>query len=760
MNCPVAAADGPEPDHSPRFLREWSHAIASLAPESIARLTEYRRRADRPLHRLVDLVEYCTLEECDDLAQLLSGTKRGPLAEERLTGYEKHKARTARRQLEQTRAAQEIGPLPAVVDQSRRDACEFNPERFLLTYFPEAFSLAFGENHHQLIAECKRAVTERRLQAVAMPRGSGKTTICELLCLWAILYGHSRFILFVHANEEKSIEALSHIKDEIELNNTLLADFPEVCYPVRKLDRRTNKARGQLLNGLPTRIVWKDDEIRLPTVAGSVCSGSIIVSAGLGSAVRGANKRAANGQRLRPDFLLIDDPQTDQSAKSREECDIRIGIIVNGLLGVFGPEDQPAGLVPCTVLRKGDVADTLLNRELHPKFHGIRFRMLYGETQRLDLWLQYYDLLKTAEKDDREPTEAHELFVANRVEMEAGMRAGWPARTLGRLSPIQLAMELWLEDPDYFFREMQNDPQDAQQESEAFLRADDIAVKVNNYQRQQAPQFVSQVTAHIDVQGKMLFYMVCGWGEDFTGQVMEYGTWPRQRLTHFTARHAQPTMIEELATLGHVGLSLETSIYRGLDVLFRQLATTKFHRVDGVELRPAIIGVDANNWGKIIKQACTESPFAGGLLPMHADYIGPNETPISQFRQQPGETMGDEWLIKAKGGVQYGKFDVNHWKTFAGRRLATPHPNPGSLTIYGPEGTRHHLLGRHLDSELRNPTQGKRIVDEWKIRPGETENHWWDTLVGCCVLASMRGCKISAAPKAFVPKEEREIVFG
>lgn len=149
------------------------------------------------------------------------------------------------------------------------------------------------------------------------------------------------------------------------------------------------------------------------------------------------------------------------------------------------------------------------------------------------------------------------------------------------------------------------------------------------------------------------------------------------------------------------------------------------------------------------------------LLPLHGEYFGPNETPISSYRQQPGEVLGEEWIIKAKNGVQYARFDANYWKTTTGRRIATPHPSPGSLTIYGPEGTRHSLLGRHLDSEIREPAWGKRQIDEWKIRPGETENHWWDNVVGSAVLASMRGCKLTTAiGRQLAATPRLQITFG
>jgi len=53
---------------------------------------------------------------------------------------------------------------------------------------------------------------------------------------------------------------------------------------------------------------------------------------------------------------------------------------------------------------------------------------------------------------------------------------------------------------------------------------------------------------------------------------------------------------------------------------------------------------------------------------------------------------------------------------------------------------RHRLLADHLTAEYRVKTEGRgRIVDEWKIRPERSDNHWFDGLVGCAVGASVLG---------------------
>ena len=46
----------------------------------------------------------------------------------------------------------------------------------------------------------------------------------------------------------------------------------------------------------------------------------------------------------------------------------------------------------------------------------------------------------------------------------------------------------------------------------------------------------------IDVQGTLLFWMLCGWEDDFTGYVIDYGTYPDQKRPYFTLRDARRTL--------------------------------------------------------------------------------------------------------------------------------------------------------------------------------------------------------------------------
>jgi hypothetical protein len=60
------------------------------------------------------------------------------------------------------------------------------------------------------------------------------------------------------------------------------------------------------------------------------------------------------------------------------------------------------------------------------------------------------------------------------------------------------------------------------------------------------------------------------------------------------------------------------------------------------------------------------------------------------------------------------------------------------------------MLSEHLTSEYFIKTDARgRSVDEWKQRPEQPDNHWFDCLVGAAVAASMQG--------ATLPEFERKL---
>ena len=234
--------------------------------------------------------------------------------------YEKLKERARARNVAIALAGRDIGELPAVVDPERKARAASDFRFFCESYFPLTFHLPWSPDHLKVIAQDRAGGLRGGLFAMAMPRGSGKTTQSECACIWAVLNGHREFVCLIGSDEGHAMDMLESIKMELDGNERLLEDYPEVVFPIQCLDGIANRCNGQLYQGERTHIGWTAREIVLPTMPGSIASGAIIKVAGITGRIRGMKYKRADGQTMRPSLVVIDDPQTDESARSLSQC--------------------------------------------------------------------------------------------------------------------------------------------------------------------------------------------------------------------------------------------------------------------------------------------------------------------------------------------------------------------------------------------------------------------------------------------------------
>jgi len=657
--------------------------------------------------------------------------------------YEAMKEAARARNAALSRSGRDIAPLPEVVDPARKARAERDFRLFCETYFPDTYHLPWSDDHLKVIRKIEHAVLQGGLFAMAMPRGSGKTSLCESACLWAILYGHREFVCLIGSDEQSASDMLESLKTELDSNDRLLEDFPEAAYPIRCLEGIAHRANGQLYRGKRTHIGWTAKEIVLPTIPGSRAAGAIVRVAGITGRIRGLKYKRADGRMVRPSLVIIDDPQTDESARSPSQCAQREAILAGAVLGLAGPGRKIAGIMPCTVICRHDMADNILDRDKHPEWQGERTKMLYAFPTNERLWNEYEKIRAEDLKTERGLARATAFYRAHRKAMDEGARAAWPARyNPDEASAVQHAMNLKFQDEAAFFAEYQNEPLDAAK-SEGVLSADDIAAKVNGRARGQVPIECSHLTAFIDVQQKLLFYLVVAWGDDFTGYVLDYGSYPDQKRAYFTLRDATRTLARVAPRAG-----LEGSIYAGLEALTGDILAREWPREDGAMMRIGLCLIDAN-WGQstdVVYQFCRQSRFAPVLLPGHGRYVGAAARSFSEYRRQRGDRVGLNWRIPSVRGrraVRHVIYDTNYWKSFVHARLAVPMGDPGCLSLFGRKPAAHRLLADHLTAEYRVRTEGRgRVVDEWKPKPNQPDNHWFDALVGCAVAASILGAAL------------------
>jgi len=727
--------------------------IPNADPLTEFQLRRHRNRAgysisDPSNPQTVDLFRYAawlTLE--------YAKPKSGPLS------YEEQKARKAERAAEQVRSAQDIGEIPAVVDPDRKARCIASFRAFCETYFAEVFYLPWSADHRTVISKIEKAVRTGGLFAMAMPRGSGKTVLCQTAVLWAALIGASPFVCLIAASAERARDLLENIKIWLETNPLLHEDFPEVTYPIRCLERITNRQKGQKYQGEPTRIDWSSDRVVLPVIEGSLSSGIVISSSGMkGSDIRGQNYARADGQVVRPQLVLVDDPQTTESAWSPSQSQRREAILAGDVLGMAGPGKKIAGLMACTVIRPADMADNILDRDKHPEWQGERTKMIYSfpDANAEKLWAKYAEIRADSLRNDGDGSQATEFYRDNREAMDAGSIVAWPERfNEDELSALQHAMNLRLRDEAAFFAEYQNEPI-IESVGEEMLAADAIASKTNGHPRNVIPQACNHLTMFIDVQQKVLFWMLCAWEENFTGYIVDYGTWPEQKRAYYTLRDIRSTISRAAP-----GAGLEGQIYAGLDILTAEKLTATYHRDDGAEMRIDRCLIDAN-WGQstdVVYQFCRQSQHAALLLPSHGRYVGASSIPFSEYKRKRGDRVGLHWRIPntvGKRQVGHALIDTNYWKTFVHARLSVAMGDPSCLSLFGRDDKAHRMLADHLTSEYRIKSMAQgRTVDEWKLRATRPDNHWLDCLVGCAVGASIQGVSLPGVESRSVQSRPR-----
>jgi len=698
----------------------------------------------------------------------------------------RHRERMARKSRDQSAAVAEIGPIPAVKDPKRRKACERDLHRFLTTYFPHSTGLKpFSPDHIRVIERIQKCALKggRFLQAVY--RGFAKSTIAENTAIWATAYGHRGYVVLFGADKGAADDQIESIRLELETNDMLYDDFPEMCHPVRALDGKPQRCKSQACDGERTHIEFKAGRIVLADVrvpkgwmprakAGSraPCAGAILRTKGLMGGSRGLKHKRPDGTAVRPDFVILDDFQTDESANSPPQCMKRLGVIKKSVVKLAGHSKSLAIVGNATVIAKNDAVDQILTLPEYAAWQTERIPLVRKWADAHEtVWLATYkDLRTTYDRDDPESqTRAHAAATAyyrqHRAEMDAGCEVSWEhcydAET--EISAVQHAYNALIDDgEEAFMSEYQQQPLEVQLGSGA-MTVEAVRAKASGRAWRTVPAAAKWLTAHVDVHDDLLFWSVLAIAADATATVVDYGAWPRQSRSYFTLRDARPTLRDwchqaAAASRQQPPTSKEAVIQAGLVALCRALLATEYARDDGVHASIDRLGVDIGYVEDTVMEAIRAIGAGPRVVPVRGVGITASSKPLIEWKI-PAKDKGDHWIWTVEQGRRYRvvKFDTNNWKSRLRNAVVAAAGDAGSLTLPGkPE--EHLLLGEHLAAEYPNETEGRgRKLEEWSLRPG-LDNHHLDNLANCLVFGSVLGAVLpgtSGVRKARAAKKRK-----
>ena len=667
--------------------------------------------------------------------------------------YVEARKRQAERNRAATKASQDIHPIPEIADYDRRKTAGQSFRLFCATYFPGVFWRPWSEDHLRVIGKIEKAVREDGLFAFAMPRGSGKTALARCAALWAILYGYRPYVCMIAGSQDNARELLKPVCTFILEEPLLLDDFPEAVYPLRCLENSSKRQLQQHIQGRLTHVHWGLDKMVFPSVEGqylpralrddggevSPSAGSIITTTSLDSNLRGQQHTRPDRTIIRPSLVLLDDPQTRESARSVEQTKKRLDLLHGDVMGMAGPGETISALLTCTVMYEGDLADTLLDREKSPEWDSERTRLVYAFPANEKLWQEYAEVRRTRGK-----VAATEFYRQHQAAMDADAKVAWPARfdtKSGEISAVQHAVNLRLRmGVEAFSAECQNEPMQEQLHDEV-LTPEQVCEKISGRPRGEVPLACTKITMFIDVHDRLLYWCVCGWQEDFSGYVLDYGTSPDQRRGYFTMADATRTLGRAFPGMGTGG-----AIQAGLERLVSEYLARDWKRTGGGLMKIDRLLVDSGFKPGIVAAVKHK---VGGAAMMLSKGVGirAGRKPMSSYPRRPGEQHGHFWYVpnvKKTAEFPHVQVDVNYWKTFVHSGLATAAGDRGSISLFGRKPKDHELFAEHIaHAETWVETQGHgRVVHEWSPRPGRPDNHWFDCLVGCAAAASMCGVKV------------------
>jgi hypothetical protein len=436
-----------------------------------------------------------------------------PAARERAAAAAERNRRLTNENLTAARMAASALTIPAVADEKRRKSLERRPREWLRWYQPIKFWKSFTADQwdvlQAMISVCRG---EGSKIARAAFRYFGKTTLAQGAIEYAICLGLKHFPVLLEETGAIATRSLIDIKTDFEISDPLCADYPEICAPIRALQGSAARGAKQTYRGVPTAIRWGTDWLRFPHVPGSPASGSMFISRGMDGAIRGPVFQAR-----RPDLVLINDPQTRESAHSVLQTNSRREIIDGDVFYLGTTEEPVAQFYLGTIIVLNDLTDEFTDPAKRPAWQGKRIKFLKTKPDREDLWLTYIDQRRTDQRA-RDPNgrTAHKSYLANRKIMNAGAVLSdvdaYDHRKLddGSRAEISALQHFYNQIADSNLEsvnaELQNEPSTEGQPETAGLTLGAVQQHVNHIPRGHVPEKTDWLVAFIDVGGRQ-----CDW---------------------------------------------------------------------------------------------------------------------------------------------------------------------------------------------------------------------------------------------------------
>jgi hypothetical protein len=656
-----------------------------------------------------------------------------------------------------TRAAAKDVQIRDPADVERRIRNSADIYSFLSFYFPDVFWGDWTDQRKTMVKAILNAAKYGGDQAIAAPRGEGKTSIVQCVTIYCVMHGILTFPLIAAATGPNAEQILSNIKYQLERNELLASDYPEICDPILALEGTAQRGATQTANGSRTYLKWAQDYIILPTVRvpshwderlrpneSSLASGAVIATRGLDSAIRGI----LVGTK-RPDLVIIDDPETRDSARSGSQTELRIRTIEQDLAGLGGPGKRLARVMLTTTPNSYSLSATYIDRTRKPSWKGQRMQFIVEWPKRKDLWDRYMEERQTNQNTgDDTARGANAFYLANYEAMNDGADVGNPARFISDAAPDETPLEnsalqhayniIGDRGMEHFLTEYQNDPPVDDSIQQLYLTRYHIRANCRSgHDRGVVPEGTILVTCGADVRLAGLHVVTIAWNDSAVGSIIDFTFVP------FEGTEDRPAAASERLVLN----GLQTWWEGVLSHPWGEL-TDK----EGEGWIPDLTLIDSGwkhkEWGTQPVNILAVQDGFRRILPCRG------KSPFRPAARSRTCYLLDGINVKIEDGIWVAEVDVDAFKLKVQNGFLQPFGSVGSLGLYTPpidesgreRWQRHQNFAGHILSEewQKQPNGNYCWVPEGS-RPGHKRslraNHYLDATGYAIAARVIRGLK-------------------
>lgn len=311
--------------------------------------------------------------------------------------------------------------------ETRKKVCK-NFHKFRKYYFKDYHTCPDADFHKELCELLSAKTREREAKiAIAAPRDSAKSTIVSLeYVIYCICYKLEDFIVIASSTSDQAVDFLSHVKKELECNQRLCRDFPEVC----EIGEKPKPPR------------WTQKEI-------ATRNGVKVIALGTGQQIRGRRNRSA-----RPSLIILDDIETGETAQNPENFQKLEDWLTKSVLKAG--TNRTNVVYVGTIHHYNSLLAKFTNDNDYPGWKKWILKSIISWSESPQLWQKWLAMFNNKEsyKGLEGDRAALSFFKDNEELMLKGTKVLWP----NRLSYYDLMVMREKEGHYSFDSEMQNEP--------------------------------------------------------------------------------------------------------------------------------------------------------------------------------------------------------------------------------------------------------------------------------------------------------------